>query len=60
MISLLKEYKYIYSVIVLLGLTFTLYFKSIFFEYTWDDYIILDNELVYNGLEHIKELFIRK
>ena len=54
MISLLKEYKYIYSVIVLLGLTFTLYFKSIFFEYTWDDYIILDNELIYNGLEHIK------
>ncbi|MFT4644659.1 MAG: hypothetical protein ACI8ZX_001065 [Planctomycetota bacterium] len=60
MISLLKEYKYTYSVIVLLVLTFTLYFKSIFFQYTWDDYIILDNELVYNGLEYIKELFIRK
>ena len=54
MISLLKEYKYIYSLIVLLVLTFTLYLKSIFFEYTWDDYIILDNELIYNGLEHIK------
>lgn len=60
MVFQLKKYKLSLSILALLALTFILFFKSIFFDYAWDDVIILDNELIFNGLGNLKEIFIKK